>query len=235
MTEIDSLFEILKKAKELSLRGIYTHAGQSYSCKNKEEIDKIAKQEISVLTLVAEKASQRELGHLIQSFGSTPVCSKTSQTIVPNGFEFHPGNYIFYDRQQYGISSCSFSAIACRVIASVISHYPSRNAFLLDCGSTSLSKDPNAGSRSKSTGQNVTVDYALFEENEDFVILNLSQEICTVSTRSGDKIDFAKFPLGSKLSLIPNHSCLAAFNFREYYLATSHNRGLIHEVWKKTI
>lgn len=174
--------------------------------------------------------------------GATPSMSNAQN--LEGVTEIHPGNYIFYDRFQATIGSCSFDDIACSgkqkgfspekaeiiqksVVTTVIAHYPDRNRMLIDAGALALSKD---------TGTTGPGDWALFRgaENKNLKLVSISQECGVIESRDPKPIDFSKYPIGryffshpigispfemvfvsSKLLIIPHHSCLTAACFPE--------------------
>jgi len=123
--------------------------------------------------------------------------------------EIHPGNYTLYDRQQLWTGACSDEAdVAGRVVAKVIGHYEDRNTILLDAGALALSKD--------TTPQGGMCEITGFPELEVF---SMSQEVAKVRPKDpNSKCPYEKLPIGHTVSLLPNHSCLSAACFAEYYI-----------------
>lgn len=75
--------------------------------------------------------------------GSTPTCSHLPEQLGAVN-EIHPGNYVFYDRMQALLGSCSLSDCAATVLATVIGHYPATGRILIDAGALALSKGTTA-------------------------------------------------------------------------------------------
>lgn len=123
--------------------------------------------------------------------------------------EIHPGNYTLYDRQQLWTGACSDrTKVAGRVVATVIGHYEDRNTILLDAGALALTKDTSP--------QGGVCEITGFPELECF---GMSQEVIKVRPRDREiEFPFAKLPIGSTVCLLPNHSCLSAACFAEYYI-----------------
>jgi len=148
--------------------------------------------------------------------GSTPALS---QDISWKGCtEIHPGNYIFYDRFQATIGSCNFENVACSVLTTVIGHYPSRNQFVIDAGALALSKD---------TGPTEGKDWGIIRNFPQLKIISISQEVGIVEGKS--VLNYVEFPIGRKLFIIPNHSCLTAALYPEYLILE--NQKII-EKWR---
>ena len=64
---------------------------------------------------------------------------------IPNKLDLHPGNYVFFDRQQLYSKACEDedSILAGFVLAHVIAQYKdaARNAIMVSPGATALTKD----------------------------------------------------------------------------------------------
>jgi D-serine ammonia-lyase len=155
---------------------------------------------------------------LIISVGSTPSARHhlNNNTTNSNQMEIHPGNYTLFDRQQLWAGSCVLGKdgkskdhnVAGRVLSRVIGHYEDRNTILLDAGSLALTKDttPQGGVCS-------------ITDHPELVCTRISQEVMIVTTQDlSIPFPFKDFPLGTVLTLLPNHSCLAAACFDKYYI-----------------
>ena len=80
-------------SQHITFRGILTHAGHSYHCRNPEEIIMIARQERDVMVEFADRLKQHGLACETISVGSTPTAIHAPgwQGIS----EIRPGNYAF--------------------------------------------------------------------------------------------------------------------------------------------
>ncbi|KAL8164644.1 UNVERIFIED_CONTAM: hypothetical protein K2H54_000509 [Gekko kuhli] len=117
------------------------------------------------------------------------------------------------------IGSCQLKDIAVRVLTRVIGHYPHRNQILVDCGWTGLSLH--------SLGQ-LPTGYALVDGHPNLKLVGMTQEHGRIEAVTG-KLDFAQFPLGSLLALIPYHACATAAMHPTYYV---HVKGQVVATWK---
>jgi D-serine ammonia-lyase len=154
--------------------------------------------------------------HLTVSIGSTPSLSHhvrgddASSSLLENVVELHPGNYTLYDRQQLWTGACHDpSLVAGRVLTTVIGHYEDRNMIMLDAGATALTKDTSPqGGMCEVTG---------FPELECH---RMSQEVTLVRPKDSNNAicPFDRLPIGSKVTLLPNHSCLSAACFDKYHI-----------------
>jgi len=194
-----------------------TASGHAYDEDEPEKRDDIAKKDIdqiaSFLRLLQSRLDDSGAAFstkdLIVSVGSTPSLPHHSNRHQMDNLEIHPGNYTLYDRQQLWVGACTDNAnVAGRVVAKVIGHYQDRNTILLDAGALALSKDTSPqGGKCEITG---------FPELECF---SMSQEVTQVRPKNRDAAcPYSKLPIGSTVSLLPNHSCLSAACFAEYYV-----------------
>jgi D-serine deaminase-like pyridoxal phosphate-dependent protein len=108
------------------------------------------------------------------------------------------------------VGTCTPKDCAATVLATVVSHYPDRNQMLIDAGALALSKDTGAV---HITGE---ITYGAVVENQDLKLVSLSQEHGLIE--GGAPVAFDKHPIGSRIRIIPNHSCLAAPLFSRYHI-----------------
>jgi D-serine deaminase-like pyridoxal phosphate-dependent protein len=202
------LAEQMSASKHIRFRGILTHAGHSYHCRNPEEIIAIARQERDVMVEFSQRLKQHGIVCETISVGSTPTA------IHAPGWqgvsEIRPGNYAFFDKFQADVGSCSLEEAAATVLTTVVAHYPQRNQMLIDAGALALSKDPGAAHLDKE------VVYGAVPGNPLLKLFSISQEHGLITSET--PIVFDQFPVGSLLQIIPNHSCLTAALFDRYHV-----------------
>ncbi|XP_058035962.1 D-serine dehydratase-like [Ahaetulla prasina] len=213
----------LQLAKAISegsteLVGIYAHCGNSYGCQGLSDIQSVAQKTTEFTLRFMEQLWKAGVPCPKSSIGSTPSCSHPVPAMGMLS-EVHPGNYIFYDVQQMMIGSCQLEDVAIRVWTRVIGHYPHRNQLLVDCGWTGLSLH--------SLGL-LPTGFALVDGHPNLKLLTMTQEHGKIEPMIG-KLDFAKFPLGSLLALIPYHACATAAMHPVFFV---HSGGRIVETWK---
>jgi D-serine deaminase-like pyridoxal phosphate-dependent protein len=199
----------LADARQLDFRGILTHAGHSYACRDPEAVRAVARQEREVCVGFAERLRDAGVEVSEVSVGSTPTAIWTES--LEGVTEVRPGNYAFFDAFQVAIGSCTPGQVAFSVLASVIGCYPARGRLVLDAGALALSKDPgpthvdpDCGFGELSTPEGEPVPLRL---------VSLSQEHGAVD---GAAEAVARFPVGSRLRVVPNHSCLASALHERY-------------------
>ena len=197
----------------LELRGILTHAGQSYRCRSREEIAAVAAHERYVMTAFA--ARLRGVGIAVGdvSVGSTPTLSVAED--LTGVTEVRPGNYVFFDATQVAIGSCVLRDVAFSVLARVIGRYPSRRELVVDAGALALSKDPGPVHVDPACGFGIVLDLD-GAPVDGMRVASLSQEHGVL--RYARDLAPGELPVGSALRIVPNHSCLAAALFDRYHV-----------------
>ncbi|MBW3564119.1 MAG: alanine racemase [Acidobacteria bacterium] len=195
-------------ASNLEFRGLLTHAGHSYQAKGGGEIHSITEQEHRSVRAMADELIAEGIDVPVVSAGSTP----TTTVGLHNGgvTEIRPGNYVFFDAFQAALGSCTLDHCAVSVLATVIGCYPGRSSIVIDAGAIALSKDRGAVHLGGDPGYGIVCD----EEGrvlEELHLHTLSQEHGEIATESA-----GSFAIGTKVRIIPNHSCLTAAQFEIY-------------------
>jgi D-serine deaminase-like pyridoxal phosphate-dependent protein len=220
-----ALAKRMADSPHIDFRGILTHAGHAYACRNATEILGIAEQERRVLVEFAE--TLRHVGIEVPeiSVGSTPTMSIADN--LEGVTEARPGNYVFYDRFQTAIGSCRSADAAFSILVSVSGLYPKRNQFLIDAGALSFSKDPGANHMDPQCGYGTFYSADGKRELSDLRLFSLSQEVGKASSKH--TLDYDNLPIGTKLRVVPNHSCLAAALHDRYFVV---RKGDVVDEWK---
>ena len=211
--ESEELARQIELSHAVRFRGVLTHAGHSYNAKTVDEIRAIGADERGAVTRFRNR-----LGFsLVRSIGSTPTASVVSR--FEECDEVRPGNYVFYDAFQTTIGSCHFDDVAVSVLTTVIGSYPERNAMIVDAGALALSKDLGPDHVHPQFGYGIICDLDL--KPLPMKIHALSQEHGKVAAQS-------PLPVGSKLRIVPNHSCLTAAMYDVYQVI---ERGSVVDTW----
>lgn len=198
----------LDRSKFVDFEGILSHSGNAYDSRDIPKARKISRKECETMAKFAGRLSQEGVECMTVSVGSTPALAHAES--VEGVSEVRPGNYIFFDKFQSDIGSCTLDDCAATVLTTVVSHYRHRNEMLIDAGALALSKDSGA------THVAHGVVYGASAAHPHLKITRLSQEHAIATADS--KLVFDRFPIGSRLRIIPNHSCLTAACFPQYYV-----------------
>ena len=206
-------------SENLDLEGILTHAGHSYACRNSKEIAETALEEQNALARFATRMSDAGIPCPVISAGSTPTSMHADEWGDVN--EIRPGCYVFFDKYQVDIGTCRLEDCSAFILAGIIGSYPERNQLLIDAGALAFSKDPGP------THLRQPPAFGLVREYPGLYVTGISQEHGIIT--SNRPVDFDKFRIGGKLSIIPNHCCLAAALFPKYHIV---NADEVTDTWK---
>ncbi len=214
----ESLALALRAAQSphVELAGILTHAGHSYNARSADEIKKVAATEREVMVRFAEKLRRAGAPPPAVSIGSTPTISLGES--LEGVTEVRPGNYVFFDRFQSTVGSCAFSDTAFGVLVTVLGEYPERNELLVDAGALALSKDEGPTHVEPGCGYGAVFSADGSEHYSSLRIFSLSQEHGKIRSSGNLPIDFARLGVGTRLRIVPNHSCLTAALFDRYHV-----------------
>lgn len=203
----DSLRLALAIAHSPAIRfqGLLTHAGHSYNARDGEEVRRIAAQEAAVLTRF--RALDAELAEVKRSIGSTPTASVVERFAECD--EVRPGNYVFYDAFQAKLGSCAMEDVAVSVLATVVGSYQDRRSMIIDAGALALFKDLSPEHLDPSFGYGLVCDLDL--NPLPMKLIALSQEHGKIAAES-------TLPVGTRLRIIPNHSCLTAAMYETFQI-----------------
>lgn len=186
----------------LRLHGIMSYGGASYEIGAEARSD-LAERHRAALEDTA--AALRADGHGIAmvSFGSTPaiLAARSMQGVT----ELRCGTHVFQDLFQAAIHACPVSDIALTVLTEVISHRPGDNALVLDAGGLAMSKDRATAATDHDAGYGLLTPVHGGPPIEGLFIAETSQELGVARLRGGAAMDFGRFPVGSRLRVLPNH------------------------------
>jgi D-serine deaminase-like pyridoxal phosphate-dependent protein len=211
-----SILEIAKaidQSAQLSLAGILTHTGQSYSAKGREDLSALYDQVKDKMQMIRNHLHANGLSEVKISLGDTPSCQVC--TDFSGIDEIRTGNFIFNDLMQVYLGSCDLQDVAMAVACPVIGKYTSRKQLVIYGGAVHLSKDYVISSAIKIYGLAQPFAQAKFDwrKNENFLI-GISQEHSVI--QAGEDL-LASTKVGDLLYVIPAHSCLTADLLKKYY------------------
>jgi D-serine deaminase-like pyridoxal phosphate-dependent protein len=190
----------------LRLRGLLSHAGQSYHAASEDHLRAIAAEEAALLTSLAAAARAAGVPIAELSAGATPPARFS---LEQEGLtELRPGNYVYFDRTQVGLGAATLDDCALTVLARVVSA-PAADRVILDCGSKTLSHDGARGFSPLPGHGTVFRGPALplgSQPDERLVIERLSEEHATVRVTAGA----APLEPGDLVRVLPNHSCVVS-------------------------
>ncbi len=202
---IDLLIRFIEANKYMSFTGFLSHAGHSYKCNSKVEIEEV---HASSLKKIVGSKKKYLTAHpeLVCSVGDTPTCS-----VVENFFgvdEIRPGNFIFYDVTQTKIGSCSIDDVAVVLACPIVAIHAYKNELVVHGGAVHLSKDSVM-----LDGKQIFGRVAILSDSnwnalpETFYVKSISQEHGILSVPANE---ISKFKIGDVIGILPAHACLTA-------------------------
>lgn len=210
------------------LRGVMTHAGESYHCVTAEAKRAMAEQERDAAVSAAMRL--RLAGHAapVVSVGSTPTAHFADD--LHGVTEVRAGVYMFHDLVMAGLGVCEVDDIAISVLVTVIGHQAAKGWLITDGGWMALSRDRGTAAQSVDQGYGVVAD-ADGRVIADLVMSGANQEHGIISRRDAAAWDLSAYPVGTRLRILPNHACATAGQFDGYFLLA--DGRLTGEYWER--
>lgn len=197
--------ERLARSRRLHFDGLLSHSGQAYRGPAGPAVAAAAREERDGMLAFAERLRRAGIEVPGISVGSTP--GLTAIDHLDGITEIRPGNYAFYDYTQVVLGACRPADCALTVLATVVSSQPDAHHSIVDAGALALSKDPGHPGADPPTMGEIYAEYAAGTLRADARLVALSQEHGRVEGR---------LPLGARIRILPNHSCLTAACFDAY-------------------
>ena len=187
------------------LKGVLTHAGSSYALRTPEELEAMAERERAGCVEAAQRL--RAAGHPcdVVSVGSTPTA--LSAKSLEGVTEVRAGVYVFFDLVMAGVGVCSVDDIAVSVMCTVIGHRPDVGWVITDAGWMAMSRDRGTQKQACDFGYGLVCSDSGTRIPE--LVFNEANQEHGVLQWNGDdarRID-ERFPVGSRLRILPNHAC----------------------------
>ncbi len=202
------------------LVGVLAHAGHSYHCESIEDVKQVAEEERAGAVGAAMRLRAAGFPCPVVSVGSTPTAVHAER--LDGVTEIRPGNYVFFDLFQAGVGSCAVTNIAVSVLASVIGHHQPRNHLVIDAGALALSKDVGANEHRPGTCYGAVCLPASGDPLPGLAVVDVHQEHGIVAASKGldaiSPLPFERFPVGSRLRVLPNHACMTAAMYDRYHV-----------------
>lgn len=210
------------------LAGVMTHAGGSYACRERAEFEAMAERERVAVVTAAERLRGAGYECPMVSVGSTPTIHYARH--LEGVTEARVGVYAFGDLVQAQLGTCAIGDIAIGVLASVIGHNRAHGRVLVDAGFLALSRDRGTADMPVDWGYGAVCDPVTGAPIDGVIVSATNQEHGIVTARSGE-LDLARFPVGSRVLILPNHACATAAAYERYYVTDGSDR--IGDVWER--
>ncbi len=197
------------------LGGVLAHAGSSYEYNTTEALIQIADKERYRTVRAADRLRAAGLPCPVVSIGSTPTALSAEN--LDGVTEVRAGVYVLFDLVMHNVGVCKLSDIALSVLTTVIGHQEEKGWAIVDAGWMAMSRDRGTQRQAKDFGYGQVCS----EDGEvlgEYVMSAANQEHGIVSRLSMPDVDITKkFPIGTRLRILPNHACATGAQHPEYH------------------
>jgi D-serine deaminase-like pyridoxal phosphate-dependent protein len=152
----------------------------------------------------------------VVSVGSTPTV--LSAMHLDDVTEVRSGVYVFFDLVMSNVGVCTTDDIALSVLTTVIGHQSTTGSAIVDAGWMAMSCDRGTArqKRDYAYGQVCSVDGTVLP---GYLLSAVNQEHGIVSHKNMlDGGNGRRFPVGTRLRILPNHACATGAQFPEYHV-----------------
>lgn len=200
------------------LRGVMTHAGESYGVRGSAAHAACAEQERAAVVEAATTLRAAGLSCPVVSVGSTPTAHAARN--LDGVTELRAGVYVFFDLVMAGIDVCALDDIALSVLTTVIGKQPERGWIVVDAGWMALSRDRGTAGQDLDQGYGIVCDEA-GNVLPDLIVAQANQEHGIVARRPGSTVALPDMTVGTRLRILPNHACATAAQHASYHVIAS--------------
>ena len=209
---ITTLAKTIDTSTNIVFKGFLGHAGHSYNCRSKTEIENIHKKSTSKILQLKDHFI-KEYPNLLISVGDTPTCSTVEDFSMVD--EFRPGVFVFHDCKMLQIGCCATENIATTIACPIVAIHKEKNELIIYGGSVHFASDILTEKNGEKIFGRVIEDAGngRGEFTENIYIKKLSQEHGIIHAPSSF-IDSVS--VGDVLKIIPVHICTAANLYDSY-------------------
>jgi len=206
------------------LRGVLTHAGESYSCRSVDEITAMAERERAAAVGCAQLLRKAGFAAPVVSVGSTPTAHFARD--LTGVTEMRAGVFVFFDLVMAGLGVCTTDDIAVSVLATVIGHQRDKGWILVDAGWMAMSRDRGTARQRVDQGYGLVcdIDAGLYP---DLIMVEANQEQGILALRPGSAGTLPYLPIGAKVRILPNHACATGAQHDAYHVVRAESRDVL--------
>lgn len=197
------------------LRGVMTHAGESYGVSGRAAHAEFAAKERDATVAAAQALRAAGLPCPVVSVGSTPTAHAAEN--LTGVTELRAGVYMFFDLVMAGIGVCDTDDLALSVLTTVIGHQHDRGWVLIDAGWMAMSRDRGTSAQAVDQGYGIVCDVE-GKVYPDLIVRQANQEHGIIALRPGSSETLPDLPVGSRLRILPNHACATAAQHSSYHV-----------------
>lgn len=212
--ESDRLVALAKQleGKGATVTGLLAHAGESYSCRNPEQIRAAAQAECDAIRLAGSRVRAAGIACPILSVGATPTAHYAED--LAGISEVRAGVFTAFDLVMHNVGVCQKDDIALSVVSTVIGHNREKNWVFVDAGWMAMSRDRGTAAGPVDYGYGLVCDMAGTPLDVCLSITNQEHGIIVLPTDGNLTPD--DFPIGSRVRILPNHACATAAMHLQY-------------------
>jgi threo-3-hydroxy-D-aspartate ammonia-lyase len=189
----------------MRLGGVLAHAGSSYEYDTHDALVRIAEQERSGCVRAAERLRAAGLPCDVVSIGSTPTALSAEH--LEGVTEVRAGVYVMFDLVMHNVGVNATTDIALSVLTTVIGHQEEKGWAIVDAGWMAMSRDRGTQRQKRDFGYGLVCTES-GEVLGDYVMSSANQEHGVISrTDAPDHEIGRRFPIGTRLRILPNHAC----------------------------
>jgi len=190
---------------DMLLGGVMAHAGSSYDYDTDEALVRIAEQERAGCVQAAQRIRDAGLPCKVVSIGSTPTALRAEH--LEGVTEVRAGVYVIFDLVMHNVGVNDATEIALSVLTTVIGHQKEKGWAIVDAGWMAMSRDRGTQRQKRDFGYGLVCredgqvldGYLLSGANQEHGIISLDG--------SPDHEIERRFPIGTRLRILPNHAC----------------------------
>jgi len=198
-----ALAKLIEKSENVRFSGVFSHEGQSYGARSKEDCQRISYESHSKTVQIANLLRSRGIEVRTVSVGSTP--SILTSPVLAGVTEIRPGTYPLMDASQAAVIN-NFDSCAATVLSTVISK-PIKSRIVLNAGAKALTGQMVRSGITKNHGYGYLKEYGVWTNVffDEHTVVN-------------DECFASKVQIGDKVEIIPNHICPAVNLYDYFYL-----------------
>ncbi|MBE0623220.1 MAG: DSD1 family PLP-dependent enzyme [Burkholderiales bacterium] len=205
------------------LRGVMTHAGNSYNQDCVEGIKAMAIQERDAVVDSARALRDAGLPCPVVSVGSTPTATFAED--LAGVSEVRAGVYMFCDLVMAGIGVCTLDDIAVSVLGTVVGHQREKGWIIVDAGWMAMSRDRGTMKQKTDQGYGIVCD-AQGRPWPELIMTDANQEHGILALRPDARGCLPDLPVGALVRILPNHACATGAQHPAYQVV----RGAAQEI-----
>jgi len=220
----DALLDVASVLHDGGMRigGVLAHAGSSYDLSTADALRRLAEQERNGAVHAAERLRAAGFACPVVSIGSTPTALSAER--LDGVTEVRAGVYVLFDLVMHNVGVCRLDDIALSVLTTVIGHQEEKGWAIVDAGWMAMSRDRGTAKQARDFGygQVCAEDGAPID---GYIMSGANQEHGIVAR--ADTVDrdiAARFPVGTRLRILPNHACATGAQHPEYHALQAEGR-----------